>query len=301
MTEPKVALITGASSGVGKGAALILAAQGWRIIGTGRDAARLAAAEAEIAAVASAAVASAAVTKPALKAPVTMIAADLSLMHEVERLAAEVIALTPRLDLLANNAGGMAAAQAMTAEGLEANFAGNHLAPVFLTERLLSLLRAGAAGRPPGSVRIVNTSSDASEMIVAVDLADIQGLADGSAGGVYCRGKLGNVVHARALAQELAGDGIVAHAFHPGTVASNFFAGVSAQTRAYTDTLDKISETEGGDTLAWLATAEEPGRSSGGYWYRRAPRTPNPLVADADFVVGFQQASAALIAQALRA
>lgn len=275
--ETRVALITGASSGIGKQAALALAAQGFRIIGTGRDTARMAAAEAEI--------------KAAGNGEVTMLQADLSRLAEARKLAAEVARLTPRLDVLLNNAGGMASELVMTDEGLEANFAGNHLGPFLLTNLLLPLLRATAAKSTPGSVRIVNTSSDASEMIPGVNLDDIQGLANFNVGAAYCRGKLANVVHARALAEKLAGDGIIAHSYHPGAVDSNFFSYAPADTRERVKDLPKATEADGADTLVWLATSDEAGRSNGQYWHKRALRTPNKLVEDADFVAGFWRKS----------
>lgn len=279
--ETRVALVTGASSGIGKHAAIALARQGYRVIGTGRDPKRIAAAEAEIGAAGT--------------AGVVMLQADLSLLAEAGQLAEQVKGLTPRLDLLLNNAGGMTDRLVMTPEGLEANFAGNHLGPFLLTERLLPLLRATAAKAEKNSVRIINTSSDASEMIPAIDLEDIQGLQNYSVGAAYCRGKLANVLFARGLAGRLSDAGIVAHAYHPGAVDSNFFSYVPEDTRKRVRDLPKFTEAEGADTLVWLATAEEPGRSSGLYWHKRAVRTPNPLVEDADFVERFWEKSAALI------
>ena len=267
MDTGKVALVTGASSGIGKQLAMALAADGWRVIGTGRNAERMRQAEAEIRAASSG-------------GGVDLLAADLSLMAEARHLAARVAAMTGRLDLLVNNAGGMTAGLVMTPEGLEANFAGNHLGPFLLTCELLPLLRQTAAGQPHGAVRILNTASDASEMIPGLDLDDLQGLNGFSPGRAYCSGKLANVLFARALADRLGGEGIVAHAVHPGAVDSNFFAGASPETQARLRQLDKLTEAEGADTLIWLATAAEGAASNGGYWFCRAPREPNPIVAD---------------------
>ena len=267
----RVAVITGASAGVGKAATMALAAQGWRVIATGRNPARCAEAEAEIRAAASG-------------GEVTMLQADLAILADVERLAAEIARLTPRVDLLANNAGGMPARFEMTGEGLEASFAGNHLGPFLLTQRLLPLLRAAAADSPAGAVRIVNTSSDGSEMIPAINLDDMQNLDGWDCGKAYCTAKLANVLHARALATRVAADGIVAHAFHPGTIDSHFFDDIPDSTRAHTDTLTKLPIEAGADTLVWLATSDEGGASSGGYWYQRAPRLPNPVADDGSVI-----------------
>src|ERR1700761_8077990 len=90
----RVAVVTGASSGIGKEVARALAARGWRVIGLGRDAARTSTAVAEIRAASAG-------------GQVDMIRADLSLLADAERAAREIAALTDRIDVLVNNAGGM--------------------------------------------------------------------------------------------------------------------------------------------------------------------------------------------------
>jgi NAD(P)-dependent dehydrogenase (short-subunit alcohol dehydrogenase family) len=264
----RVAVVTGASSGIGKEAAKALAAQGWRVIAIGRDPTRTEAAEAEIRAAAP-------------TAQLTMIRADLSLMEDAARAARDIASLTDRVHVLINNAGGMASARVITSEGYEQNFAGNHLGPFLLTTRLLPLLRAAAATSPPGTVRIINTSSDASEMIKGLPWDDLQLLDAFTPGAAYCNAKLANVLFARGLARRLAGDGIVAHALHPGTVDSNFVTHAEARTQAYIRSLPALTPAKGADTLIWLATAEEAGLTTGGYFYQRKPRTPNPLADDA--------------------
>jgi len=118
--DQHVALVTGASSGIGKSTAVQLLARGWQVIGVGRDPRRSAAAEAEIAAA------------PGGES-FTMVRADFTLMAEVKRTAEEVFSRTGRLDVLINNAGGVRDRQYITAEGTEATFAANHLAPFLLT------------------------------------------------------------------------------------------------------------------------------------------------------------------------
>lgn len=281
----RVAVITGASSGIGKETAKALAAQGWRVIAVGRDAARSAAAEAEIRAASSG-------------AAVDMIRADLSLMADAARAAREIAALTDRVDVLVNNAGGMASRKVITAEGFEENFAGNHLGPFLLTNRLLPLLRRAAADAPKGSVRIINTASDASEMIPGLDWDDLEAFDEAQPGRSYCRGKLANVLHARGLARRLADDGIVAHALHPGTVASNFVSHADERTQAYMSTLKMMSSQEGAEALIWLASAEEPGRTSGGYFHQRQPHAPNPVALDDAYVERLWAESEKLVARA---
>ena len=281
----RVAVVTGASSGIGLSAAKALAAQGWRVIAVGRDPQRSAAAQAELEAAASG------------PAPV-MLRADLSLMAEAARTVREIEGLTDRIDVLLNNAGGMAKAKVITAEGFEENFAGNHLGPFLLTTRLLPLLRRAAADAPKGAVRIINTSSDASEMIPGLDFDDLQGLANYHHGLAYCRGKLANVLFARALARRLADDGVVAHALHPGTVASNFITHADEQAQAHMRTLTMMSSDQAAEALVWLAVGEEPGRTSGGYFHQRQPHAPNPQADDPAAVERLWIESEKLVAQA---
>jgi NAD(P)-dependent dehydrogenase (short-subunit alcohol dehydrogenase family) len=280
----RTAVVTGASSGIGKETAKALAARGWRVIAIGRDPVRSAAAEQEIRAVSSG-------------GDVDMIRADLALMADAARAARDIAARTDRIDVLVNNAGGMAKSRVITREGYEENFAGNHLGPFLLTTRLLQLLRRAAADAPPGSVRIINTSSDASEMIKGLPWDDLQMRDSYSPGAAYCHGKLANVLFARGLAKRLADDGIVAHAMHPGTVDSNFINHAEERTQAYIRTLEALTPTQGADTLIWLATAEEPGASTGGYFYQRKPRAANPVAADDAYVERLWKESEKLVAQ----
>lgn len=174
----------------------------------------------------------------------------------------------------------MAKELVVTPEGNDANFAANHLGPFLLTNRLLPLLRRAAADSPPGATRIIAVASDASEFIPGLNWDDLQLLGGYNPGRAYCQGKLANVMHVRGLARRLADDGIVAHAVHPGTVDSNFITHAEESTQAYIRTLEALTPEQGADTVIWLATCEEGGRSSGGYFYQRQPRTPNPQVLD---------------------
>lgn len=279
----RVVVITGASSGIGKETAKSLAAQGWRVIALGRNPDRMAAAEAEIRAASRG-------------AAVDMIRADLSSMAEAVRAADEIALLTDRVHVLINNAGGMAKEKVVTAEGLEQNFAGNHLGPFLLTNRLLPLIRRAAAESPPRSVRIINTSSDGSEMIPGLNWDDLQLLERFHPGHAYCQGKLANVMFARALARRLAGEGVVAHALHPGTVDSNFITHADETTQEHIRGLDAMTPEQGAAALTWLAIGEEPGRTSGGYFHQFKPAAPNPVVDDDEAVERLWTASEMLVA-----
>lgn len=264
----RVAVISGASSGIGLVAAKALAELGWRIIAMGRDPARSGAALEAIR------------EDAGPGARVDMIRADLSVMAEVDRAAAEILALTDRIDVLINNAGGTSSAMAMTPDGNEAVFASNHLAPFLLTARLLPLIRKTAATSEPGRTRIVNVSSSAHETSGGFDWGDIQSVGNYVPILAYCNAKLGNVLFTRSLAAQLEASGIVCHAVHPGAVASNFYTYADEGTQAFAREQTLITSEEGADTLIWLAVADAPGGTTGGYYHMREAVAPSALALD---------------------
>lgn len=269
MLRAHVAVVTGASSGIGLEAAKALAAAGWRIIGVGRDRDRSMAALAEIRAAAAG-------------GEVDLLRADLSLMADTVRLAKDIAAGTNRIDVLINNAGGTCRARIVTPEGNEATFAGNHLGPFLLTNRLMPLLRSAAAQQPRGAVRIINTASSAHEYSSGLDWSDMQMLNHFVPAQAYCNAKLATVLFTRALAKRTAPHGIVVHSVHPGLVGTRFAShGDDAMQEYFAANADKvISAKEGADTLIWLAMAREPGNTTGGYFFQRAPGTVSALGQD---------------------
>jgi NAD(P)-dependent dehydrogenase (short-subunit alcohol dehydrogenase family) len=135
-------------------------------------------------------------------------------------------------------------------------------------------------------------------MIKAMPWDDLKSSEKYNPGAAYCYSKLANVLFARGLAKRLSGEGIVAHSMHPGVVDSNFITHADERTQAHIRTFKSQTPAEGADTLIWLATAEEPGNSTGGYFYQRKPRAPNPVVEDAAYVDRLWSESEKLIAQA---
>lgn len=260
MSDTKTVVVTGASSGIGKEAAKALAAMGWHVIAHGRDPARSKAAEAEIRSVAT--------------GRVDMLTCDLALLSDTARMADEIAALTGCIDVLLCNAGGMSSERAVTAEGNEASFAGNHLGHFLLVERLMPQLRAA------GHARVVSTSSDGHFYCKGIDWNDLQLLDNWDHGASYCLVKLCNVLFTRELAKRGSEDGIVAHAFHPGVVGSNFVSHVPESTRAYMATLDAQLPEVAAQPLVWLATSDEAEQTTGLYWNKGVAEAPNPLALD---------------------
>jgi NAD(P)-dependent dehydrogenase (short-subunit alcohol dehydrogenase family) len=267
--ERRVAVVTGASSGIGKSTAIKLVARGWQVIGVGRDPRRSAAAEAEIAAAAR-------------EGHFTMLRADFTVMAEVKRAADEIGSGTLRLDVLINNAGGVRDRQYITADGTEATFAANHLAPFLLTRELMPLLKASAAVAPPGTTRVIGVSSSAHRMADGLDWDDLQSLGDVAATFAYGRAKLANILFTRELAHRAAPDGIVAQVMHPGRVASNFASHGDEGMRAYMAAADCVPPDEPAETLTWLATEPAGGHPGGRYFYQQAEEAPSAAAQDDD-------------------
>ena len=141
--------------------------------------------------------------------------ADLSLLDESRRLARNIAESMDRLDVLVNNAGAIFSRRRVTADGLEATFALNHMSYFLLTNLLLNRLRAAEAGR------IVVVASMAHRR-ARLDFDDLQCERRYSARVSYSRSKLANVMFAYALARRLEGSPVTVNALHPGLVASRF-------------------------------------------------------------------------------
>lgn len=285
--DRRIAVVTGASSGIGKAAAKALAACGWHVIAHGRDPARTAQAEAEIRAAAGEG------------ARVDMIRGDLALLADTARMADAIGKLTGKVHALLNNAGGVRSERVITPEGNEATFAGNHLGHFLLTNRLLPLLRAAAATSEQGSVRVLAVSSTGHEYCPGIDWGDLQLIRGWVSGKAYCLAKLCNILFIRELAKRVAADGIAANVMHPGIVGSNFASHGDADMKKYFTTVQASSPEVGADTLIWLATAPEGGRVTGGYFHNRAALNPAPPALDDAAAARLWAESEALVEAAL--
>lgn len=265
---PRVAVVTGASAGVGKSTARMLAERGWHVIGIGRDPVRTAAAELEVREAAAGG------------SRVDFLRADFDSMQDVCRLADEIALLTPTIDVLINNAGGVRERLIMTAEGLEATFASNHLAPFLLTRQLMPLLKSAAKHAAAGSVRVLAVSSRGHEYSAPFDWKGWQEPPMFAPGTAYCQAKLANILFTQELARRAAPDGIIAQAMHPGDVASNFHSHANEQMQAHSRELSLVDPDEPAETLVWLATGSEAGTRGGRYFHRCEEVAPSAHALD---------------------
>jgi retinol dehydrogenase-14 len=274
----KTVLVTGGTGGIGRAAAVELASMGARVGITGRDRARAEHTAAAIAAESG---------NPA----VDVFVADLSSQAEVRRLADEVLAAYPRLDVLLNNVGGFWAHRHVTADGLEHTFALNHLAPFLLTSLLLERLKASAPAR------IVTVSSGAHSM-GRIDFDDLMGEGKYSGQRAYNQSKLANVMFTFELARRLEGTGVTATVLHPGMTSTGFGAEDSARGWGPIIAVMRLfmkKPEQGAETSVYLASSPEAQVFTGQYFANRTPMDSHKDSYDRATTARLWQVSATLV------
>ncbi|HEX7325373.1 MAG TPA: SDR family NAD(P)-dependent oxidoreductase [Rhodanobacteraceae bacterium] len=260
----KTIVITGATSGIGRAAALALAQRGADVVITGRDTARIDATLATLRAQGA--------------ARAVGLRADFSRRADVHRLAGEILQHCPRIDVLVNNAGSVNARRTLTTDGIETTFAVNHLAPFLLTNLLLKRLGASAPAR------IVNVASVAHTR-GTLDFDDINFDHGYTTLRAYARSKLANVLFTRALAKRIADTGVTVNAVHPGAVATGIWRhGVANPVGAWT--LSQLARLcmrtpeRGAATVVYAATSPDLAGKMGLYLEKNRPTAPSALACD---------------------
>ncbi|MGV0815993.1 SDR family NAD(P)-dependent oxidoreductase [Mycolicibacterium boenickei] len=258
--ERRTIVITGASDGVGAAAARQLSRRGDNVVVVGRSPSKTEAVAGALGA--------------------DCLVADFAELGQVRDLAAQLLDRYPRIDVLANNAGGiMSGTRQATVDGFEKTFQVNHLAPFLLTTLLLDRLIAAGAS-------VINTSSVGNRLFGHIDITDLNHERGFKAQKAYGDAKLANILFTKELHRRYHSAGISTAAFHPGPVASNFGAEANnpALELLYRTPLKKlilISPDKGADQLVWLATST-PGTdwTSGQYYARHKPGRPNKQAND---------------------
>ena len=278
----KVCVITGGTDGIGKAAAYGLALQGARLLVHGRDPDKGARAVAEL-------------KSRSGNSAIEFLQADFSSLEEVRQLAAAVMARTPRIDVLVNNAGAIYVKRALSKDGYEKTLAVNHLAPFLLTHLLLDTLKAS------GPSRIVTTASNAHRGAkIAFD--DLQLTRKYSPMGAYGMSKLANILFTRALAKRLQDvTRVTATCLHPGFVRTSFgvnnTADISPLFKALFPFISRFARTpeKGAETVIYLASSPEAEGVSGGYYHDRKPIRPTPAGEDDNAAERLWQVSEQLV------
>lgn len=257
--QGKIVLITGATNGIGRVAALELARLGAEVVVHGRSRERVDAVVGEIAAAGGSAYG---------------LLADLAAQSEVRALAVDFKRRFNRLDVLINNAGAVFTDRRSSPDGFEMTFALNHLSYFLLTHLLLDVITASAPAR------IVNVSSDAHRAVRAIDFDN---LGKGNAGfGAYAQSKMMNLLFTFELARRLEGTGVTVNALHPGFVATGFGqnngGAAGSILRAVIGLMRPMARTpqQGAQTTIYLASSPEVEGVTGQYFVDCKPVQPHP-------------------------
>ncbi|MEU1300107.1 SDR family NAD(P)-dependent oxidoreductase [Streptomyces shenzhenensis] len=248
-----IAVITGATSGLGRITALDLVGRGYRVGVVARSRAKADALVGELKAVAD-------------DAPVDVFDADLGLLSHARRVGEEIAAYYPRVDVLINNAGLHAFSQRMTTEGFAEMTAVNYLGPFVLTQALTSKLLTSAPSR------IVNVASEASQqagtIAPAEDLRHVAPYTRRESMPLYGRTKLMTIMWTQELARRLDPAKTTVNCCDPGFNATGLGRDLpgSKVLQGILNTLRIGDPRRGAGIIVRLATDPAFARTSGGYF-----------------------------------
>jgi NAD(P)-dependent dehydrogenase (short-subunit alcohol dehydrogenase family) len=205
-------------------------------------------------------------------ANITFLELDLSSFPSIKNAASTVLATSPRLDLLINNAGVMALPPGLTTDGYEIQFGTNHMGHALLTKLLMPLLLK-TADQPDSDVRIINLSSAGEGLAPKGGFLPDKATTTMESYHSYTRyghSKLANVLFAKELARRYPS--IKSVSIHPGRVQTNllnhFFENLtftSAFQKTY-DFFDSVSVEKGVYNQLWAAVGDKDRVKSGEYY-----------------------------------
>jgi NAD(P)-dependent dehydrogenase (short-subunit alcohol dehydrogenase family) len=259
----KTVLVTGATNGIGKIAALELARQGAHVALVARNQAKGEAVLAEI-------------RKATGNTNLELYLADLSSMAEIRKLASEFKAKHASLDVLINNAGAFYNERKQSADNLEMTFALNHIAYFLLTNLLLDTLKAAP------KARVVSVSS-AAHLSGKIKFDNLQGEKKFNGWQAYSDSKLENVLFTIELARRLEGSNVTANCLHPGFVKTAFGSGNTgfiASLLSVAQNLVAITPEAGADTIIYLASSSDVEGVTGKYFEKRKVKASSPASLD---------------------
>ena len=265
----KRVLITGATNGIGKQAALELAKMGAEVVIVGRDENKTSRVCNELKELNG-------------NSKIDTLVADLSSMDEIRRIAEEFRAKYDRLDVLLNNAGAVYSEFQASADGYEMTFALNHISYYLLTRLLLDIVKRTA--QEQGEARIINVSSSAHRN-ATMRLDNLRDESGYSFMNSYGASKLMNVQFTYELARRLSDTTVTVNAVHPGLVDTGFGHNTGRLWSVLIKAAQKlfaISPEKGAETLVYLASSPEVKGISGKYWIEKQQKRSSDNSYDRD-------------------
>ncbi len=255
----KTAIITGATSGIGRIAALELAGKGMHLVLPVRSIEKGRLLQQEL-------------FEKTGNQKVDVFSCRLDSFESIREFARAFLEKHDRLHLLLNNAGTWETKRKLSEDGIEMNFAVNHLGPFLLTNLLLETIKASAPAR------IVNVSSMAHKQ-ARMNLKDPEGKKRWSSMGSYAQGKLANILFTKKLAKELDGHGVTVNCLHPGVVRTALFDKMPGLFRRLFG-LFMISSEKGAETSLYLSTSLEVEGVTGEYFAKKKMAKTSSLARD---------------------
>ncbi len=249
----RIAVVTGANSGIGKVTARELARKGATVIMTARDEARGKAALDDV-------------RRASGSDSVELMLCDFSSQRAIRAFGKAFREKYDALHVLVNNAGALVPERKITEDGLELTFAANHLGYFLTTELLLDRLKAAAPAR------IVSVASAGHTRAKSIPWDDLNSERGYSGVDAYCVSKLANILFTFELARRLEGTGVTANCLHPGAVATNF--GLGGGWLKWAVKLAQpfmIDDEKGAETQIFLASSPEVEGVSGKYFAKKKP------------------------------
>jgi NAD(P)-dependent dehydrogenase (short-subunit alcohol dehydrogenase family) len=245
----RVAVVTGANTGLGLETARELAAKNATVVLAVRDLAKGESARADIAA-------------GVPDADVSVQALDLASLDAIRSASDELHERFDAIDLLVNNAGVMFTPKSTTADGFELQLGVNHLGHFALTGLLLDLML------PVDGSRIVTVSSGAHKFKSTIDLADLAGTDGYNRTAAYARSKVANLLFTYELQRRLvtAGAPTIALAAHPGGSNTELGRNAPAAMKAVGIVFRPFMQSAAMGALPTLRAATDPAAIGGQYY-----------------------------------
>ncbi len=259
----KVALITGATSGIGKESALALAAMGAELFIVARNPEKGAITKEEI-------------RKVTENSKVNLLTGDLSSLKDVQRIAQSFLTLEKPLHILLNNAGVFNLKREETIDGYEEMFAVNHLAPFLLTNLLLDRIKTSE--KP----RIVNVASGAHILVKEIKFEDLNFVKGFKPLKVYSHSKLANILFTTELAARLKETQVTVNAVDPGEVSTGLGQQNGVIGKLLYWSMKPFIQTpkKGAKTSIHVCTTPELEKTSGKYFRNGKEKNPKPWAID---------------------